>query len=261
MDHKARKRFGQNFLADAEVIAQIVAAIAPRPGELLIEIGPGRGALTRPLLESGASVHALEIDRDLARGLQAELGQIPRLAVHQGDALQVNTGDIAQGRPYRLVGNLPYNISTPLLFHVLDQEHLPADMHFMLQSEVVDRIAARPGSRDFGRLSVMCQNRCRVTPLFGISPESFEPRPKVHSRLIRLDPRQHSLSGPALEPALARVVRTAFSMRRKILRNSLSSLFTEQEIRNSGTDPALRPEQVSVAQFIALAGLLAKDSE
>jgi 16S rRNA (adenine1518-N6/adenine1519-N6)-dimethyltransferase len=257
VDHRARKRFGQNFLVDEQVIDRIVAAIDPRPGELLIEIGPGHGALTGPLLESGATVHVLEIDRDLAAELQATAARQPRLTVHSGDALQVNTGDIAATRPYRLVGNLPYNISTPLLFHVLGQRHLPRDMHFMLQSEVVDRISAPPGGRDYGRLSVMCRNHCEITPLFAIEPGSFRPRPRVQSRLIRMVPRPATRSGPGLESALDQVVRAAFAKRRKTLRNGLRGLLGEHEIESLGIDPGLRPEQVDLDQFIALARVLA----
>ena len=251
--HSARKRFGQNFLTDDRVITQIIDTINPQPGEVILEIGPGRAALTQPLLESGAEIHVMEIDRDLAEALQSGMGRHERLTVHQCDALQTDPGAIAGGRPFRLVGNLPYNISTPLLFHVLEQELLPLDMYFMLQSEVVQRIAADPGGRDYGRLSVMCQNLCHVTPLFEISPASFEPRPKVQSRFIRMVPRDEPLSGARLEKSLDAVVRAAFSMRRKTLRNSLRSLLSEQAIAGAGIDAGLRAEQLSLEQFIALA--------
>jgi 16S rRNA (adenine1518-N6/adenine1519-N6)-dimethyltransferase len=257
MNHRARKRFGQNFLADEQIIDRIVAAIDPHPDDLIIEIGPGHGALTRPLLESGATVHVLEIDRDLAADLQAIAARQPRLTVHPGDALQIDVGDLAADRPYRLVGNLPYNISTPLLFHVLGQRHLPRDMHFMLQCEVVDRIAASPGSRDYGRLSVMCQNRCEVFPLFTVAPESFRPRPRVQSRVIRMAPRRQPRSGPALVSALDQVVRAAFAKRRKTLRNGLRDLLGEGEIESLGIDPGLRPEQLDLDRFIALARAMA----
>ncbi|NIP17469.1 MAG: 16S rRNA (adenine(1518)-N(6)/adenine(1519)-N(6))-dimethyltransferase RsmA [Xanthomonadales bacterium] len=256
MKHRARRRFGQNFLTDDRVIGRIVEAIDPGPGDLILEIGPGRGALTAPLVASGAEVHALEIDRDLARALSEDSTLSGRLTVHECDALKVNTGDIAGGRPYRLAGNLPYNISTPLLFHVLEQDLLPRDMHFMLQNEVVVRIAAAPGGRDYGRLSVMSQNRCRVTPLFTIGPESFQPRPRVQSRLVRMEPLAEPLSGAGLIEPLASVVKAAFAMRRKTLRNSLCSLFGEDELLRAGVDPGLRAEQVGLEQFIALAGLL-----
>jgi 16S rRNA (adenine1518-N6/adenine1519-N6)-dimethyltransferase len=252
--HRARKRFGQNFLVDERIISQIIAAIDPRPGEIIVEIGPGRAALTGPLLESGPEIHALEIDRDLAAALRSGLGRHERLTVHQCDALQTDPGTITGDRAFRLVGNLPYNISTPLIFHVLEQERLPADMHFMLQSEVVQRIAAGPGSRDYGRLSVMCQNRCRVTPLFDIPPTSFEPRPKVQSTLVRMVPRDESVSGAHLEKSLDTVARAAFSMRRKTLRNSLRKVLSRAEIADAGIDAGLRAEQLSLEQFIALAG-------
>ena len=253
MNQKPRKRFGQNFLTDERVIGQIIDTINPQPGEVILEIGPGRAALTRLLLESGAEIHALEIDRDLAGALQSGLGRHERLIIHQCDALQAVPGTIAGGRLFRLVGNLPYNISTPLLFHVLDQELLPLDMHFMLQSEVVQRMAAGPGGRDYGRLSVMCQNRCHVTPLFEISPGSFEPRPKVQSRFVRMVPRDEPMSGVHLEQSLDAVVRAAFSMRRKTLRNSLRKLLPEQAIARAGIDAGLRAEQLDLRQFIALA--------
>jgi 16S rRNA (adenine1518-N6/adenine1519-N6)-dimethyltransferase len=250
---RARKRFGQNFLADPRVITQIVGAVDPQPGEVIVEIGPGRAALTRPLLEAGAIIHALEIDRDLAAALRSEFGAHERLTIHQCDALHADPGELVGGHPYRLVGNLPYNISTPLLFHVLGLARPPRDMHFMLQYEVVRRIAAVPGSRAYGRLGVMCRNRCRATPLFTIGPESFSPAPAVQSGFIRLVPRGEPLSGTALESRLDRLVRTAFSTRRKTLRNSLRSLIPATAMEAAGVDPGLRAEQLSLEQFIALA--------
>jgi 16S rRNA (adenine1518-N6/adenine1519-N6)-dimethyltransferase len=250
--HKARRRFGQNFLVDQSVIARIIQAIGPEPGQQIVEIGPGRGALTRLLVESGAEVHALEIDRDLAQWLKQAISGDDRLRIHRCDALEADLGDIAGQHPYRLVGNLPYNISTPLLFHILGQRLLPLDMHVMLQTEVVERIAAAPGGRDYGRLSVMVQNLCVAAPLFDIAPGSFEPRPRVNSTLLRLLPRPAPLASAQPE-CFARTVRTAFAMRRKTLRNSLRGLLDEAGIRAAGVDPATRPEQLSVAQFDALA--------
>ncbi|MDX1461254.1 MAG: 16S rRNA (adenine(1518)-N(6)/adenine(1519)-N(6))-dimethyltransferase RsmA [Xanthomonadales bacterium] len=253
MKHVARKRFGQNFLVDTSVIDRICSAMAPNDGELIVEIGPGQGAMTRPLLESGAEVLAVEIDRDLASALQQELGALDSFRVVQCDALKTDMQQLTADRPYRIAGNLPYNISTPLLFHVLGQAHQPQDMHFMLQQEVVDRLGARAGSRQYGRLSVMCQNRCEVEPLFGIGPAAFRPAPRVHSALVRLLPRPEPLSGTGLEAALDQVVRTAFAQRRKTVRNALSGLLDESRISEAGVDPGTRPEQVDIAQFIALA--------
>ena len=256
MNRPARKRFGQNFLTDSSVIRRIVDTLAVRDDELLIEIGPGRAALTRALLKTGADLIAVEIDRDLAADLRDRFADEPRLSIEQADALQTDFGSLAKGRPYRLLGNLPYNISTPLIFHVLGQQQLPLDMHFMLQKEVVRRMAAGPGSRNYGRLSVMCQNRCEIVPLFEIGPGSFDPRPKVDSGFVRLQPRPVPLSGHDGEALLAEVVRQAFSKRRKTLRNSLSGLFTSEQIQSANVDPALRAEQLSIESFLDLAALL-----
>jgi 16S rRNA (adenine1518-N6/adenine1519-N6)-dimethyltransferase len=170
MKHKARKRFGQNFLHDQQVINRIIACIAPRTSDLLVEIGPGQAALTRPLLESGAELHLIEIDRDLVSRLKDQFSDASNITIHSCDALRANLPDLTNNRPFRLIGNLPYNISTPLIFHVLQWHDMVVDMHFMLQKEVVDRMAAKPGSRTYGRLSVMTQFRCEVTPLFDVLP-------------------------------------------------------------------------------------------
>jgi 16S rRNA (adenine1518-N6/adenine1519-N6)-dimethyltransferase len=248
--HGARKRFGQNFLVDEQAIGDILAAVAPRPGELIFEIGPGNGALTRPLAESGARVIAVEIDRDLAARLQAA---DPEFLVLNQDALQVGFADLADGQPYRLVGNLPYNISTPLLFHLLGQPTPPVDLHFMLQKEVVNRLAADPGGKSYGRLSLMVQNRCEVIPLFELGPEAFEPRPKVDSAFVRLVPRPMPLVEDSLQEAFDLLVTQAFSQRRKTLRNSLRSLLTRTDIENAGIAPTARPEQLDLREFLRLA--------
>ena len=256
MNLKARKRFGQNFLVDQDIIHRIRDVIAPATDELLIEIGPGRAALTSALLDSGADLIAVELDRDLAASLEQQFATQARLKICQADALKTDFSSLAQGRPYRLVGNLPYNISTPLIFHILQLETPPSDMHFMLQKEVVDRMAAGPGSRVFGRLSVMVQNRCTVKPLFRVGPESFEPRPRVESSFVRLLPRATPLSGPELEPSLDRVVRQAFSLRRKTLRNSLAPLLSPEQMESVGVNPTFRAEQLDLDSFFALAKLL-----
>lgn len=253
MNRPARKRFGQNFLTDRDVIEKIAAAISAGQGELVIEIGPGRAALTDALLQSGADVLAIEIDRDLAGDLDIRYATNPKFTIHCADALKVEFSELAQGRPYRLVGNLPYNISTPLIFHILGQLPLPADMYFMLQKEVVTRMAAGPGSKDFGRLSLMVQNLCEVHALFNIGPESFDPSPRVESSLVRLTPRPQPQSGKEMADELDRIVRKAFMLRRKTLRNSLSGLLTPDQIEAAGIDPSIRAEQLQMSEFLALA--------
>lgn len=252
MIHRARKRFGQNFLADRSVVQRIVDAIAPRPGQVIVEIGPGQSALTGPLAVSGAELHLLEIDRDLAAALRRQFEGCPNVSLHLGDALQVDFAALCGGRPFRLVGNLPYNISTPLLFHALQWSSLIGDMHFMLQQEVVDRMAAGPGGKARGRLSVMCQYHCEVTPLFSVPPEAFRPVPKVNSTLVRLVPHPRP-PVRVLDPArFERLVAQAFSMRRKTLRNSLRGLLDAEQIAAAGIDPGLRAETLSLEQFAAL---------
>ena len=251
MSHRARRRFGQNFLVDRTVIDRIVRAIAPRPGDRFMEIGPGHGALTVPLLEAGAEITAIELDRDLAASLAERLGGEDRFRCVQADALDADFTALADGTAFRLVGNLPYNISTPVLFHVLSQR-LPQDMHVMLQREVVERICAAPGSRTYGRLSVMIQNACAPETLLDVPPECFEPAPRVHSAVLRLVPRTRPLAR-APSSVLDRVVRAAFSQRRKTLRNSLSHLLDADTIAAAGIDPGARAETLTTEEFDALA--------
>ncbi len=253
MNRAPRKRFGQNFLVDRGAIDDILGAVSPSANDLIFEIGPGREALTRPLAASGATVVAVEIDRDLAAEL---LAGNPPFEVLNEDALRVDFAALAASRPYRLVGNLPYNVSTPLLFHVLAQEPPPRDMHFMLQKEVAQRLAAGPGSKRYGRLSLTCQNLCEVIPLFELGPEAFEPRPKVDSALVRLIPRPEPLSGTGLLAAFEQVVAQAFSQRRKTLRNSLRTLLEASLVEAAGVDPGRRPEQLDIGAFIRLAAEL-----
>jgi 16S rRNA (adenine1518-N6/adenine1519-N6)-dimethyltransferase len=254
MQHKARKRFGQNFLHDASVIRRIVESIAPRAEQHLVEIGPGRGALTRQLLTVLDRLDAVELDRDLIEPLRSTCAGLGELRIHSADALHFDFCRLAQpGKRLRLVGNLPYNISTPLLFHLLEQSHCIDDMHFMLQREVVQRMGAKPGGKDYGRLSVMLQVKCEVVPLFDIGPGAFTPPPKVTSSLVRLwplDEPRFAIANPAL---FARLVRQAFSQRRKTLRNSLRELLTPEQIRASGIDPAQRPERLALEDFVTLA--------
>jgi len=260
MRHRPRKRFGQNFLHDEQVIERIVACIAPQPSDLLVEIGPGQAALTRPLLESGAELHLIEIDRDLVARLQNQFANHASVTIHACDALQADLTTITGKRPFRLIGNLPYNISTPLIFHVLQWHQHILDMHFMLQKEVVERMAATPGSRAYGRLSVMTGYRCDVTPLFEVRPESFSPVPAVYSSIVRLQPLKAPRVDAGTPENLSRVVLAAFSQRRKTIRNSLRGLFTAEQISNAGIDPTCRAEQLSLAQFATLAKTLSYDA-
>ncbi len=261
MKHHPRKRFGQNFLHDQQVIDRIMSCIAPRPDDLIIEIGPGQAALTRPLLASNAELHIIELDRDLAASLQQQFAEHANVTVHSCDALKVDLAAITANRRFRLVGNLPYNISTPLIFHVLRWHDLVIDMHFMLQKEVVDRMAAPPGSRTYGRLSVMTQFICRVDPLFDVQPESFTPVPRVCSTIVRLTPLDSPPADAGPGKNLERVVSAAFSQRRKTLRNSLGKLFTSEQILAVGVDPTQRAEQLDLAQFAALARTLPYDAD
>ena len=260
MRHKARKRFGQNFLHDQQVIDRIIASIAPQPTDLLVEIGPGQAALTRPLLESGAELHLVELDRDLVARLEEKFAAHSNITIHSCDALKANLPELTGHRPFRLIGNLPYNISTPLIFHVLQWSDLVVDMHFMLQKEVVDRMAAAPGSRTYGRLSVMTQFRADVRPLFDVLPESFSPVPRVCSSIVRLQPLKEPPADAGSFENLKKVVTAAFSMRRKTLRNSLRSVLTEEQVIEADIDPGQRAEQLSLSQFAALARSLPNDA-
>jgi len=254
LSHRARKRFGQNFLHDPIVIQKIVDVINPQPGDHLVEIGPGQAALTIPLLQAAGRLDAVEIDRDLVPLVQEKCAAHGELTVHNADALKFDFAVLkTDERPLRLVGNLPYNISTPLLFHFLDQAHCIADMHFMLQKEVVDRMAAGPGSKTYGRLSVMLQVSCEVTPLFDIGPEAFDPPPKVHSSVVRLVPLAEPLVSTEDTDGFAALVSAAFAHRRKTLRNNLKGLLDADQISASGVDPALRAEALGLDAFIRLA--------
>jgi 16S rRNA (adenine1518-N6/adenine1519-N6)-dimethyltransferase len=253
VNHRPRKRFGQHFLHDPAIIARIVDAIGPQAGERLVEIGPGEGALTLPLLARGAIVIAIELDRDLAARLQARPEAGGTLQVVQGDALKVPLAELAlPGERLRLVGNLPYNVSTPLLFRFIAQAGVIRDMHFMLQREVVARMAAGPGSKTYGRLSVMLAARCRVQALFDIGPGAFHPPPRVWSSIVRLEPWAEP-PFPIPDPArFAEVVRRAFSQRRKTLRNALAGLVDESVIRSAGCDPGARAETLPPEAFARL---------
>jgi 16S rRNA (adenine1518-N6/adenine1519-N6)-dimethyltransferase len=254
--HNPRKRFGQNFLTDRNVIERIVDSIAPRTGELIIEIGPGQAAITRPLLQSGAEIHAVEIDRDLAARLHTLFANHANFHLHNVDALRADFAELSDGRRFRLVGNLPYNISTPLLFHVLKWRNQIEDMHFMLQKEVVERMAAGPGSKTYCRLSVMCQVHCLVSSLFEVKPGSFYPSPSVDSAIVLLKPHTQPKVCGELVTRFNQLVAKAFSQRRKTLRNSLKGMLTAEQIESVGIDPGIRAEQLDLQAFISLAGLL-----
>ncbi len=253
---------GQNFLRDKTVVHHIVDAISPSGDEHLVEIGPGLGALTESLLSRSGQLDVVELDRDLARRLAERWGAHPRFSLHAADALRFDFSALASvPGELRVVGNLPYNISTPLLFHLLKHKAAIRDMHFMLQQEVVTRMAAVPGSRAWGRLSVMLQSECRVQPLFTVPPEAFHPIPKVTSTIVRIEPHHQLPVQIADQEAFARVVNAAFSKRRKTLRNSLRGLVNETQIRAAGIAPEIRAEQLGVAEFAALSAFASKPLE
>lgn len=258
--HRPRKRFGQNFLESDSVIRQIVGAIAPAVDDRLVEIGPGLGALTRPLLERVDELHVVELDRDLAATLSERLGYPDALLIHEADALNFDFAALAVERPLRVVGNLPYNISTPLLFHLLDQADTAVagirDMHFMLQKEVVDRICAQPGNKAWGRLGVMTQIRADATRLFTVPPGAFRPPPKVDSAIVRIVPRSLGRADRERLPALDRVVRAAFAQRRKTLRNTLKDLVDADAMSALDIDPVRRAETLSLDELRRLADTL-----
>ncbi|MYN21089.1 16S rRNA (adenine(1518)-N(6)/adenine(1519)-N(6))-dimethyltransferase RsmA [Rugamonas sp. FT107W] len=255
MKHVARKRFGQNFLHDKYVLSSITEAIAPAADDTMVEIGPGLGAMTEQLMRTLDKMHVVELDRDLVARLEKTYNPA-KLTIHAGDALKFDFGSIPvpAGRKLRVVGNLPYNISSPLLFHLAAFAPQVQDQHFMLQKEVVERMVAEPGSKTYGRLSVMLQWRYDMSLLFVVPPEAFDPPPKVESAIVRMIPVAQPLAcdGAKLEA----VVLKAFSQRRKVIRNCLAGMFTEAQIVEAGIDPTMRPETVGLAQYVALANLL-----
>lgn len=259
MSHRPRKRFGQNFLHDPQIIERIVRAINPAPGDRLIEIGPGRGAITAPLLQAAGALDVIELDRDLITPLAQSLGHLGALNIHCRDALTVDLRSLIENGKARLVGNLPYNISTPLLFHLLAQIDCIQDMHFMLQREVVERMAAQPGTPAYGRLSITVGWRCRIQPLFVVGPGAFRPAPKVHSAFVRLVPHQAPEIRPRDPKLFEQLVARAFQQRRKTLRNALRGLASETAIIDAGLDPGARPETLSGRAFAALSDRLHDD--
>jgi 16S rRNA (adenine1518-N6/adenine1519-N6)-dimethyltransferase len=258
-EHRARKRFGQNFLHDPGVIQKIVNSISPKPGEHLVEIGPGQGAITKELLRSAKSMDAVELDRDLIGPLAEMCGDIGELRIHSADILKFDLCNLVpEGEQLRVVGNLPYNISTPILFHLLERSNCILDMHFMLQKEVVLRMGAEPGNKQYGRLSVMLQAQCDVTYLFDIGPGAFKPAPKVDSAFVRLVPHSTPRFQIADHKAFSQVVAQAFSQRRKTLRNSLSKLIDSETMQELSIDSGLRAEQLEVEEFVKLGNAVAE---
>ena len=251
--HVARKRFGQNFLVDGGIIGAIVSAIDPQRGDTVVEIGPGLGAITEPLMARLDHLHVVEIDRDLIARLKK---QHPpgRMTIHEGDALAFDFASI--GRDLRLVGNLPYNISTPLLFHLAEYVGVVRDMHFMLQKEVVERMVAVPGDGDFGRLSVMLQYRFHLEWLIDVPPESFDPPPKVQSAVVRLIPKDVAELTARDMTQFSRIVQTAFAQRRKMLRNTLKGVLDDAGFIALGISPTLRPEDLAVEDYVRIANFL-----
>ena len=252
--HHARKRFGQHFLTDPGVIHAIVRAIAPDRSDVIVEIGPGRGAITEPLAARAGHLHCVELDRDLAMVLRERWAGEANVTIHEADALDFDF--TALGNELRIAGNLPYNISTPLLFRLLEQRACIRDMHFMLQKEVVDRMAAEPGSKAYGRLGIMLGCYLDVEALFDVDRNAFDPPPDVTSAVVRLRP--HDSQNISDDRVLGRLVATAFSQRRKTLRNALRTLLDETELRDLDIDPGLRPEVLSIGDYVVLANYLAR---
>ena len=254
--HRPRKRFGQHFLTDPAVVDAIVRAIDPQPDDVLVEVGPGHGAITEPLARRAGHLHCVELDRDLAGALRAQWRGADNVTIHEADALDFDICSL--GDNLRIVGNLPYNISTPLLFRLLDDRDCIRDMHFMLQKEVVDRMAADPGSKAYGRLGIMLGCHLEVTALFDVDRDSFEPPPAVTSAVVRLEPLPEGTFDIDDEGVLANLVSTAFSKRRKTLRNALKTVIDESELGELDIDSGKRPEALSIGDYVALANYLAR---
>ena len=256
MSHRAKKQFGQHFLHERRYIDLIIHAIDPRPGQRVAEIGPGLGAITRPLMEKLGKLTVIELDRDVIGPLTERVSGLGELDVVLADVLTVDFSAIAGGQPLRLVGNLPYNISSPILFHALAHRQAIQDMHFMLQKEVVDRMAAMPGGKEYGRLSVMLQAYCRVQALFDVPPGAFSPPPKVDSAVVRLLPRNEADIGISDHQHFESLVKAAFAQRRKTLRNTLREVATAEQMESVGIDPGDRAEAIAVPDYVRLSNAL-----
>ncbi|MBM88535.1 MAG: 16S rRNA (adenine(1518)-N(6)/adenine(1519)-N(6))-dimethyltransferase [Gammaproteobacteria bacterium] len=259
MIHQARKRFGQNFLLDTNIIQKIVDCIAPSSKDHLVEIGPGQGALTKPLAQSGARLDCIEIDRDLAEFLKKQFVEQASVNVFQHDILKFDLNNLApKKKSLRVIGNLPYNISTPVIFHLLKNHHLIYDMIFMLQLEVVQRLIASPGNKAYGRLRLMVQYFCDIEHVFNIPSSAFIPKPNVVSAIVRLKPHD-SFPITAKNPEfLETVIRTAFNQRRKTIRNSLRNIIPEAKLQSLPIDISLRPEKLSLADYVLLSDQISK---
>lgn len=256
-DHIPRKRFGQNFLCDENIIDEIVNLIAPQPFDHIVEIGPGLGALTLPLLPLVAKIDAIELDRDLIPRLKNKAKHFENLFLHQQDALKFDFTLLTQkNKSLRVIGNLPYNISTPLLFHLFNQKEVIIDMHFMLQKEVANRLMAKTSTKDYGRLTVMTQYHCQVEDVLDVPPQAFNPIPKVDSKIVRLIPKQPSRIATNIL-LLEELVKHAFSMRRKTIRNSLKNFVAQEKLIQANIDPGKRAEELSVDNFVELSNILA----
>jgi 16S rRNA (adenine1518-N6/adenine1519-N6)-dimethyltransferase len=252
--HRPRKRFGQHFLIDPGIIDAIVASINPSASDVVVEIGPGQGAITNLLAASAGTLHTVELDRDLAARLQVQYKDVAHVTIHEEDALNFDFGSLGSG--LRVVGNLPYNISTPLLFHLLKYREQIHDMHFMLQKEVVDRMAAGPGSKTYGRLSIMLGCQFQIDALFDVDRLAFDPPPEVTSAVVRLVPLPSGTYEIDDETHLSRLVAAAFSQRRKTIRNSLRQHASEQDLEAVDIDPGTRPETVSISAYVDLSNRL-----
>ncbi|MFL1468019.1 16S rRNA (adenine(1518)-N(6)/adenine(1519)-N(6))-dimethyltransferase RsmA [Marinobacter sp. DUT-3] len=254
--HQARKRFGQNFLHDPGVIERIIRAIHPKADDAIVEIGPGLGAITEEILAVNPALQVVELDRDLIPVLRTKFFNYPDFRIHEADALKFDFSQLVSDRPLRIIGNLPYNISTPLIFHLLSYSGVVQDMHFMLQKEVVQRMAAVPGDNNYGRLGIMTQYFCKVQPLFEVGAGAFRPAPKVDSAIVRMVPHT-TLPHPAKDlGTLQAVVRTAFNARRKTLRKALAGLVTVEQLQSLGINDGLRPENLGLADYVAIADRL-----
>lgn len=254
--HTAKKRFGQNFLVDGNIIEKILHAIRPQRSERIVEIGPGLGALTLPLLSLVGKIDAIELDKDLIPILKKKAEGIGNLTLHQQDVLTFALDTLcSDSASLRIIGNLPYNISTPLLFHLFDQKDLIIDMHFMLQQEVAQRLAAEPGSKRYGRLSIMAQYHCAVDLLVTVPPTAFDPPPKVYSSFVRLVPIVPAVKAKDIH-LLDNIVKTAFAKRRKTLSNALKGVISILQLQSLDIDPSLRPEQISLENYVKMSNLL-----
>ncbi|MDA1369833.1 MAG: 16S rRNA (adenine(1518)-N(6)/adenine(1519)-N(6))-dimethyltransferase RsmA [Proteobacteria bacterium] len=257
--HQPRRRFGQNFLHDQQVIQRIVESIAPLTDDHLVEIGPGRGAITRPLAASGAQLDCIELDRDLAGFLAAQFAGESNVRIYQQNILKFNLDQLTSSeKSLRIVGNLPYNISTPVLFHLLKSHSLISDMTFMLQLEVVQRMAAKVGNKHYGRLGLTLQYFCRIEHLFNVPSAAFSPKPKVVSAIVRLTPhRQFPVIAADVE-CLQTVIRTAFNQRRKTLKNSLKAIISEEALNELSVDASLRPENLDLADYVLISDAISE---